>query len=362
MPSFDLPTLEAIFDATREYVSVVDRGFVYRVVNRTYTELHNLPKEKIIGKHLLDLMDEESFLGAQPKLHRCFDGESLSFAQWFDFRSGKRRFMLVSYVPYQRGEEVVGAIVLVRDDTERELQRLEQERQKSLLLQQGRMAELGRTSAFVSHQWRSLLQVMASHLLKLRREVQEGTPIESQIQSLNRCEKLLEHFSETLHTFSAFYCFDKQKRTFLVKETLETTLKFLQKRLDDLGVEVGMRVDETLQLEGVPNAWMQVLLSLIINALEAFVIRKVAQPILHFKSHSDGEWVWLSITDNARGIDRATKEWLFDGFVTDKEGGSGLGLYFARFILQENFGGDLEVVSETDGTEVRLRARISSGR
>lgn len=346
--------LEAIFDATQELVSVVDANFVYRAVNHAYTEHYGLPKEEIIGKHMLDLMDEKPFLGAKAMLERAFAGESLSYEQWFTFKNGKKRYMLVSYVPYQKEGEIIGVITFIRDYTDQELRRIEQEIQQKQLLQQAKMTELGQVSAFISHQWRSTLQVMASHMLKLRREIDEHAPRHSMMQSMDRCEELVDHLSETIQTFTGFYRYDKEKRHFCVREAICMALNILQKRLSDLQVRTELCVSEKLELHGIPNEWMQVILTLVINTLEACESRKIPQPLLRFEARVEGEEMIVTLMDNAGGITPEIQKRLFEVYTTDKAHGSGLGLYFARLILRESFQGDLKLESSNGETRAHL--------
>ena len=69
---------------------------------------------------------------------------------------------------------------------------------------------------------------------------------------------------------------------------------------------------------------------------------------------SDFERVYMDVTDHGTGIDRQARRRLFSPFFTTKPGHHGIGLYFARLIVERNEG-TMEIgPSETGGTRVLL--------
>jgi signal transduction histidine kinase len=69
---------------------------------------------------------------------------------------------------------------------------------------------------------------------------------------------------------------------------------------------------------------------------------------------SDSERVYMDITDRGPGIDARARRRLFSPFFTTKPGHHGMGLYFARLIVESNEG-TMEIgPSETGGTRVLL--------
>ena len=67
----------------------------------------------------------------------------------------------------------------------------------------------------------------------------------------------------------------------------------------------------------------------------------------------EGRAVSVEVKDQGPGIPEAVRERLFAPGFTTKEGGSGLGLFLTRSIV-EHHGGRLEIESSSSGTRVHL--------
>jgi signal transduction histidine kinase len=64
----------------------------------------------------------------------------------------------------------------------------------------------------------------------------------------------------------------------------------------------------------------------------------------------------VTITDNAGGIPEKGIERIFDLYFTTKEssGGTGIGLYMSRNIIEKNMGGELTVSNIDNGAQFRI--------
>jgi len=85
----------------------------------------------------------------------------------------------------------------------------------------------------------------------------------------------------------------------------------------------------------------QVLLNLIVNAIEAMSSLKDGVRELVIRSEADaGDGVVVSVSDTGPGLDAAALERIFQAFYTTKESGLGMGLAICRSII-ESHGGKL---------------------
>jgi signal transduction histidine kinase len=102
-------------------------------------------------------------------------------------------------------------------------------------------------------------------------------------------------------------------------------------------------------------ALQQVLMNLIMNAVEAMRDTPPELRLIEVRGHVvDGEVV-LSVRDSGPGVEPARREQVFRPFETTKPGGMGMGLAISRSIA-ESHDGDLEVLdAEGGGAEFRLR-------
>ena len=117
-----------IVEDSPDGISLIDRNYVYRMVNPAYCRWNGLPADRILGRTSADLVGEDAFNRLiRPNLDRCFAGETVSYEAWFTYASGERRYAELHYYPLLEKGRVEYAVVLARDSTERK--RAEEERE-----------------------------------------------------------------------------------------------------------------------------------------------------------------------------------------------------------------------------------------
>jgi diguanylate cyclase (GGDEF)-like protein/PAS domain S-box-containing protein len=106
--------LSQALDSLPAYVSFVDAELRYRWVNKRYEEWFRVPRERIVGRSMRELMSPEQFALAEPYARRALAGEPVHYEAEFAAPGGSRIFE-VSYIPSGRGQ---GFHVLSVDRTE----------------------------------------------------------------------------------------------------------------------------------------------------------------------------------------------------------------------------------------------------
>jgi signal transduction histidine kinase len=85
-----------------------------------------------------------------------------------------------------------------------------------------------------------------------------------------------------------------------------------------------------------PTKLGQVVLNLIVNAMQAIAERPRSQNVISVRLKLDGAWAVLEVADNGPGIAEQDLSRIFDPFFTSKQGvGTGLGLAISRRIVEE---------------------------
>ena len=115
------------------------------------------------------------------------------------------------------------------------------------------------------------------------------------------------------------------------------------------GVAIHLNLEPGLpQVHGDEVQLQQVVLNLVINAMEALCQNQFPQQIVTVKTGRNGEgWVSLWVSDTGAGIDQNTAERIFEPFFTNKPQGLGLGLSISRSIIEAH-GGYLSVASSPE--------------
>lgn len=108
---------ERIVSATTDGISLVDRNYIYRVVNQTYLDLDKKTSAEIVGRSVGDRLGEVVFqTQVKPYLDRCLAGETIQYETWFDYPDKIRRFIRVTYSPYFELDDTISGVVTNNHD------------------------------------------------------------------------------------------------------------------------------------------------------------------------------------------------------------------------------------------------------
>lgn len=100
----------------------------------------------------------------------------------------------------------------------------------------------------------------------------------------------------------------------------------------------------------------QVLLNLVLNALQAMPHRPLEQNQVDIRLYERDGYAIIDVRDNGAGIDPGQLPRIFDPFFTTKSKGTGLGLAISRQIVEE-MGGEIDVES-TIGSGTKFTVRL----
>ncbi len=111
---------ERIVSSSSNHVSLVDRNYICRIVNKAYTAASGKNADEIVGHSVAELHSPDIFENIiRPRMDRCFAGETVSYNEWFTFPALGQRFMSVVYSPYIGQENTIsGVAVSARDITQ----------------------------------------------------------------------------------------------------------------------------------------------------------------------------------------------------------------------------------------------------
>ncbi|MEG4393050.1 PAS domain S-box protein [Microcoleus sp. BROC3] len=126
---FDITERKRTEEALRQYERIVfnttdgivlmDRNYIYQIVNQAYLTWCNKSESEVIGNSVRNILDADVFDNRiKPRLDRCLAGEKIQYENWFDSPNLVRQFLSVTYIPLRdAGENIVGVIVSLRDLT-----------------------------------------------------------------------------------------------------------------------------------------------------------------------------------------------------------------------------------------------------
>jgi len=96
--------------------------------------------------------------------------------------------------------------------------------------------------------------------------------------------------------------------------------------------------EELFPIHGDRVQLQQVVLNLLLNAVEAMGSVEAAPRELLISTRQDQTGALVAVRDSGRGIDPGHFDRVFDAFYTTKSGGTGMGLSICRSIIQAHGG------------------------
>lgn len=114
---------EFIANNAKEFMTLINRDYIYEAANDSYCLAHGKKREEIIGKTVVDLWGKELFYGTiKEHLDICFTGKEVNYEEWFSFCALGRHCFEVRYYPYYDKEATVThTVVITHDITQRKI-------------------------------------------------------------------------------------------------------------------------------------------------------------------------------------------------------------------------------------------------
>lgn len=218
---------------------------------------------------------------------------------------------------------------------------------EKLLIQQSKMATMGEMLGSIAHQWKQPLSVisMSNGLLRVNKEEKDFLNDESHNESLNNIDISVNNLSQTIDDFKNFFNPNKTRVLFKTNEAVNETIKLISSQLQNNNIEVIQNTQE-IELYGSQNELQQILINLIKNAKEELIkIPANEKRYIFISIHKDTKNVYIIIKDNANGIKTTIIDKVFDAYFTTKEkdGGTGIGLYISKQIVEISLKGKITV-------------------
>ena len=264
-------------------------------------------------------------------------------------KDGKHLFVLYRVIPlYDQSTMLTGYLVTLADRTE---ERMLQQK----LATQEKMRALGQLVAGVAHEIRNPLTSMKTFIDLLPRKYENPAFREEMLrhvpEALQRMNRIVEDLLD--------YARPKYPRRKMidVQALLDSLSIIMGPTLKKENVQFSFAVESNMQLYSDPDQLKQVLLNLILNAIDA--MKDQVTRHLSIEMKVEGKRGCICITDTGCGIKESNLSHIFEPFYTSKSNGVGLGLALSYQWICEN-DGDIEVITkEGHGTTFRITLPIT---
>jgi PAS domain S-box-containing protein len=332
-----------VFESSPDRISIVGRDHRYQRVNPAFEGRWGMPKEAFVGKHVADFLGADGFeRTAKAYYDRCFAGEEVNYAAWFNLSLGQR-YLAVTYTPLRSDSERVEAVLAIsRDLTEHVLASEALREAQIALAHANRVSTMGQLTASIAHEVNQPLAAVVANAEAGLRWLNRETPdlgaarrsIEWIIDDGNRAGDVIRRVRSLADKTNV------EKLPLNVNDVASEVVALLQRELADHQVLLRMELAPTLpMILGDRVQLQQVIINLAMNSMEAMQSVDDRPRELIIRSRQDeAQQVLVSVTDCGLGIPTENADRLFDAFFTTKSTGMGMGLSICRSIIEAHGG------------------------
>lgn len=229
-----------------------------------------------------------------------------------------------------------------------------------ILARQARFAAMGEMIAVIAHQWRQPLTAASAIMQNMKIAYDAGLLTEAFIeQSVASAQLQFRHMSDTIDEFRGFFRSEKILEQVDVRHCIEEAIALFRHQLRYSLIDVQIGNDELapFHTRAYAGELKQVILNLLSNSRDAIIARRVAelsatrQGVISIILSRRDTYVRMEIHDNGSGIPPEVRDKIFDPYFTTREdeGGTGLGLYTSRMIIESSMGGRMTLGESCDG-------------
>jgi two-component system, NtrC family, nitrogen regulation sensor histidine kinase NtrY len=177
--------------------------------------------------------------------------------------------------------------------------------------------------------------------------------LEIGIETIKRRSEGLLKFAETYRNLNKITTPNLKK--VYVRDVFENLLQLMQPTLEQKNIELETILKETdLTLEADTNLLEQVLINLVVNAIEAVKDKTGPRIVLTAYTTSNRKTV-IKVADNGHGIPAEVLDKIFIPFFSTKKSGSGIGLSLCKQIMMLHKGNIQTQSVEGEGTAFLLQ-------
>jgi PAS domain S-box-containing protein len=321
--------LRDLFDLLPAYVAYVGPDLRYVAVNDAYVQRFGKSREEIIGSQVQDVVGPAADT-VVPHLRAALAGQIRHLEPVMGSVLGQRT-LSVTHLPHRDADgNVVGVVVYGYDITDTR-------RAEKALMQSEKLAAVGKMASTIAHELNNPLEAL-SNLLFLAEH--SGTLEEAQ-SYLRLADMELRRASAITTQTLKFNRQLTQPTQMTAEELFESLLESFAARFRNSEIKVEKRYGPNVPILSFEGEIRQVFINLIANAIDAMPTGGT----LCLRGRVAEDWrtgrkgLSFMIADSGPGINQLIMDTIFQPFHTTKgAGGTGLGLWICKQIVDRHFG------------------------
>jgi len=235
--------------------------------------------------------------------------------------------------------------ILTKDNIEKE----------RLLILQSRQKSIGELTSNIAHQWKQPITELGAILTHMEAKAKYTELSKEEIlEKLTLTQPILQHLSQTVTTFQNFFQSKPSKKPFNVEQTLHNCIAFVRESMAFHNIAISLHVAQNVFLKGDENALFQAVHNILLNAKDALLETQKGKKWIRIELTCKENSAHICIENNGGNIAIKPIEKVFELFMSDKSGGTGMGLFIAKMLVETQLNGKILVQNTDDGVCFRL--------
>lgn len=346
----------SILNASPDGITITDTKGTIRMVSPAGIAMFGYEREEeLLGHNLIEFISPEDMERAAANTQQLLQGTFSGVGDYRAVRADGSKYDIESKgqcICNSEGQPAT-IVFILRDISERK------QANNSCLVAMGEMI------CAIAHQWRQPLATLGMIIQRTHAVGgMQGLTAEYLDEFKTNAMRQIKYMSDTIEEFRGFYRPEKQKVPFSPLNCINDAAKLFEPQFTGsiIAVDVDCRGCEEQQVEGFPNEFKQVILNLLGNARDAILKSRAdsGEPkqgrISVLITVREDDVINIDIADNGCGIAPDVAPRILAPYFTTKQdsGGSGLGLYMSRMIVEKSLGGVLRLVQGQEGATFRI--------
>ncbi len=214
------------------------------------------------------------------------------------------------------------------------------EEKRAQLSHFSRVSVMGRLSGELAHELNQPLNAIQNYVSSLTQILSTSPVSEAASHVLTKLSGEITRAAKIIRRTRDFVSTGKhQPERLNLSELAADTAAMLKGEARRRGMTIQIvDVDKKSVVLGDPVRLQQVLVNLVLNALESMVDQPKSQKIATIEINSTPKRVRISVLDSGSGVNESQRSRLFDAFFTTKTNGLGMGLAISRGIIEDHQG------------------------
>lgn len=352
--------LERIRQSEREkdtLISSVSDQITYYNANKEIVTLNHTRYKKIYcdNENIIGRTCTEVFSPGHDECERCIVKKTLEQEKAFtrEYYQDHQWYEQNTHPVFDDQNRIVGVVEIIRDITQDKFIR---EKQTAL----DKMQVFDQVSKGIALDYNNKLMGIVGYLNLISDFKTLPKTVREYIEIISRTALTLQETTDQLLMMSNSQI--AKQSAMDIKKSIESAVKFVN-HMYDINTNISLDVpDEAIFVMGNEDMFFNVIVSLILNAIDATL--NIEKPSIHIVVEHDAikECVHVKVVDNGVGISDSIKDRIFEPFFTTKGDAnkSGMGLTTVKSIISE-MNGHLSFSSEEGETVFMITLSTSDG-